>query len=655
MRKDFKPGKIEILLAALFCGLFIYQAVLGIYANSITFDEPVYLSGGMNILRNSDYRFNSEAVVLPQLLEAFPAAVSKAVTFPDLADSRTFTQWYFAENYIYGSENDSDFILYSGRFVVLVISLLAGIAVYFWSRKLFGVKAALLSLFLFSFSPTILAHSGIAASDMITSFFFLISLFLVWRMMKKITLFSVLSASFSLGLLFLSKYSAFFFIFVFIGMIAVRIFSANPIDVSILKFKKVIVNKYIKLGSLICCSIVNGIIIFAMIWAFYSFRYSMDNPESPMENKALVWSCLPDASPLVKAVKSVAARHILPEAYLYGFAYTYAHSSNRTSFLNGSYSDKGCWYFFLYAFLVKTNPGLLVILLLSIFIFIKRRKLFYKIIPFLIFIAVYMFFAMTGKMNIGHRHILPVYPMLFIIAGAASTLINFKRGFLIAAPVLLACFWTLSASLSVSPYYLAYFNFIAGGPSKGYKHLVDSSLDWGQGLAALKSYIDENQLAGKKVYLSKIGSVSTEKQNMKALLLPAYFNFTGERIFDFKEGLYCISATMYQLVYYPELARWPPEMDAAFKPLLKVMQTLMPLVDGQADFKNSCKTDKNILLFLRNYSNYRNLAFAKIVLYLHETKRIPDAMPGYSILVFDLSDEEVREALSRPSVPIRHQ
>ena len=58
------------------------------------------------------------------------------------------------------------------------------------------------------------------------------------------------------------------------------------------------------------------------------------------------------------------------------------------------------------------------------------------------------------------------------------------------------------------PHYLAYFNWIAGGPVNGYKHLVHSSLDWGQDLPGLKRWLNEHDLdsTGKTpVYLAYFG------------------------------------------------------------------------------------------------------------------------------------------------------
>ena len=653
MKKKLKIGRAEVLLAAILFLAFVYQVTLGIYANSITFDEPAFLAGGMNILRNSDYRFNSEAVVVPQIFEAFPAAVSKNISFPAIKDSVPYEQWSFAGVYIYASRNSHEFIIYSARFMVLLVGFFVGIVVYLWSRRLFGIRGALVSLFLFSFSPTILAHSGIAASDMITSFFFLISLFVVWHMMRKITLLSILAASIFLGLLFLSKHSAFFFVFVFVIMMTVRIFSENPLVVDIFKKRKVIQDKAFKFTCFICCGIVNAIVIFVMIWASYCFRYSMENPEYSRGNTEYFWQHIPDDSAVLRVVKFAADKHLLPEAYLYGFAYTYAQAKDRPAFMNGFYSNDGWWYFFPYAFLVKTTPGLLALLLASGIIFFKRRKLLYKIIPFLIFIAVYMFFSMTGKMNIGHRHILPIYPMLFILAAAVGTLIDFRSKRLVSILLMLSCAWTLFSAFSISPYYLAYFNFIAGGPPNAYKHLVDSSLDWGQGVSALKTYLEEDAPGGRNVYFSQFGSIPFRTVGLEAMDTLSYFPQPKSMILNFHGGLYCISATMYQLVYYPELAAWTPKMEALYENISAKLRGFLPLIDSQRLSK--MLTDKKISDAFDVYSPYKYLAFGKIILYLHETKRKPDVMPGYSILVFDLSEDEVQRALSSPSVPIKRQ
>ena len=81
----------------------------------------------------------------------------------------------------------------------------------------------------------------------------------------------------------------------------------------------------------------------------------------------------------------------------------------------------------------------------------------------------------------------------------------------IATLILVA--WHALESVNIRPNYLAYFNQLAGGPSQGYKHLADSSLDWGQDLPALKKWLDGQGLqqpGGSGVYLSYFGTARPE-------------------------------------------------------------------------------------------------------------------------------------------------
>jgi len=103
--------------------------------------------------------------------------------------------------------------------------------------------------------------------------------------------------------------------------------------------------------------------------------------------------------------------------------------------------------------------------------------------------AVYLAFAVTGGMNIGVRHILPVYVFLAIpVAGAAWALAQRNRRWLYAV-VLLLVFQAVSV-LHALPAYISYSNEAFGGPANTYKYVSDSSADWGQQLKSVKRYLD---------------------------------------------------------------------------------------------------------------------------------------------------------------------
>jgi hypothetical protein len=97
--------------------------------------------------------------------------------------------------------------------------------------------------------------------------------------------------------------------------------------------------------------------------------------------------------------------------------------------------------------------------------------------------------ASSGRMNIGERYILPMYPYL-LMASAACPLLAAGRGRAVAAAVLGA--HALSSLLAAPGGYISYFNVVAGGREGGHRVLLDSNLDWGQDLPRLARWMKEN-------------------------------------------------------------------------------------------------------------------------------------------------------------------
>jgi hypothetical protein len=90
--------------------------------------------------------------------------------------------------------------------------------------------------------------------------------------------------------------------------------------------------------------------------------------------------------------------------------------------------------------------------------------------------------------DLGVRYVLPVYALLFVLAGALWPAARRLGG---AAPAALVALAGLQAgtALGAHPHYVAYFNPLAGGPRAGPRWLDDSNLDWGQELARLPAWL----------------------------------------------------------------------------------------------------------------------------------------------------------------------
>jgi len=162
------------------------------------------------------------------------------------------------------------------------------------------------------------------------------------------------------------------------------------------------------------------------------------------------------------------------------------------TFLLGKVYPHGLWYYFPVVILIKTTLGLLLLTVLATFATItgkltRHRELFYALAPPVIYLAV----AMMSGMNIGARHLLPMYAFVIIfVAAAAATLAGMNRRWTIICSVLIVAH--VVSSLLVFPNELAYANEASGGPGNLHNLLSDASVDWAQQLFQVKQWQDRH-------------------------------------------------------------------------------------------------------------------------------------------------------------------
>ena len=165
-----------------------------------TFDEIVHLAAGFVYWTQQDYRLDPENGNLPKRLAALPLLALDLVP-PDV-DSENMYQAF-----LYAPENPTGQMLYRSRIMILLMSCILGAAVFFWSRRIFNIKAGLFSLVLYCLSPTMLAHGRLVTSDLAGALFFLLSLWALNRLFFKPGMHSTVLAGLALGGLMVSKMS----------------------------------------------------------------------------------------------------------------------------------------------------------------------------------------------------------------------------------------------------------------------------------------------------------------------------------------------------------------------------------------------------------------------------------------------------------------
>src|SRR5262249_19548349 len=117
-------------------------------------------------------------------------------------------------------------------------------------------------------------------------------------------------------------------------------------------------------------------------------------------------------------------------------------------------------------------------------------------------VFIFAFNSLFNSQDIGVRHVLPAYPLLFIVVSPLVTrpLVKLAHGIRSRAVLTQSAIagaglvWLTAGSLWVAPRYLQFFNELAGGPSNGHHYLVDSNMDWGQDLIRLRRYMDANRV-----------------------------------------------------------------------------------------------------------------------------------------------------------------
>jgi hypothetical protein len=191
-------------------------------------------------------------------------------------------------------------------------------------------------------------------------------------------------------------------------------------------------------------------------------------------------------------VASAARYHLAPESYLAGLLWIKTTSTRETYFF-GKQLPAGVWYYFPVAIAIKTPLTLLALLmagLLSPGVWrLDRRGMTFALLPVVVFLGA----AMLTGMNLGIRHVLPVYPFLILVASAgASWWVTRYRIAAVACAALLA-FQAVSYMRSY-PNEIAYANEAWGGPENLHRYLGDSNVDWGQSLYMVRDYLKQRDI-----------------------------------------------------------------------------------------------------------------------------------------------------------------
>jgi hypothetical protein len=619
-------------------------AILGVVGRSVTSDETAHLTAGYAYWKFSDFRLQPENGNLPQRWGALPLLAAKPHLEPkdDPIEWRISSVWNIAQKFLFERGNNTDFLLLCSRATMLVWSLLGGLLVFGWTRAIWGSTAGLLSLALFCFSPTTLAHGPLVTSDMCAAVCLLAASAGCWRMClqpdpTRVVLFGILT-----GFAFVAKFSAALLLPVFLLIFGATWAAAR----SSAETRRPSWTATRVLAGFGVSMLISG----AVIWLFFGMRFdAVSQTTADFDHFYLPWETINSGEHLWShGVSLIRKLRLLPEAYLYGFSFVMYFSAQRGAFLLGEFSSTGWWWFFPFAFAVKSTVGeLLIATVLAIRGVVAARSLRFSgwqgelrspLWPLLLFAVVYGAFSLTTKLNIGQRHILPLYLVLFILAGG---LFARKATRALKSVALLGLALGAAETIGNNPNHLAFFNRLAGGPENGWHLLVDSSLDWGQDVAPLGRWIQANRRADEPVYVSCFGTADPFYEGTRGQVLAPYYSLgRARRWHELQPGLYCISATMLQDVYGIRPGPWTVQLEKDYQYLTRSAKIAIPTKAWDETIPQYGFHPEHPLWLLDR------LRFARLCQYLKVRK--PDAVINHTQFVYRLSEAEIETFSNKP-------
>ncbi len=629
-----------VTLAVLLALAHAILAVTATTEKSMTSDEIAHLIAGHSYNTLGDYRLQPENGNLPQRWAALPLTLAAPLPPTSLPDWKNADVWRYGHRFFYDQALPTDMFVFAGRAMIALFSAATGLLVFFYSRTHFGWRGAFLSLALFAFCPAFLAHGALATSDVVMTFFFLAAVTTWWRHLEQPGFGGAALSATVLGLSCVSKFSAVILGPIF-ALIAVVWFAGRVQPdgwrAPLLRLARSTAAHVVAAG--------------VIIWVFYGLRFEAFAPalaDGASFNHGWGWILQDMGWPRTLFIQ-LRAWQALPDAFLYGSAFVLQFSQQRGAFLNGDYSLTGWISFFPYTFVAKTTLPFLLLILVGVvagFRSVKAsgiRTVLTRLRPFtplLILFGVYWATSLASHLNIGHRHILPTYPVLFIAAGAFGAWLDFRRPFA-ALLVSFLTVWHGAESCLIRPHYLAYFNRVAGGPANGWRHLVDSSLDWGQDLPGLAKWLNRHA-KHERAFLAYFGTGDPDHEGIRATRLPALPEVGPERPWHpLSAGIYCVSATMLQHVYSSVRGNWTLEREAEYQ-TLRPLEALLLTYQHDPIRRAELLRDAPEVKWKTAWKRYEVLRFARLSHFLRVKPAIANI--GYSILVFRLSDDDVAAA-----------
>lgn len=561
--------------------------------DSLTYDEDAHIPAGYSYLKERDMRLNPEHPPLLKDLAALPLLAIDPVfdtQKPFWSENANDAQWNAGKYFLYGAGNNPDEIIFLSRLPFILIYLLLALFIFRWTRELSGIIGGLVAFFLFALDPNILGHNHLVTTDLGIAAFLVPAFYFFLKFVKNPSWKNTFLFGLVWGILQLVKFSSVLTLPVF-GLMLV-IYPLVKLDA---KGEETRWKEKMKfLGECVGKGLIAFIISLILVWAVYYFNTSAMPKEKLPEIVDYYFNLGQDNAGKAYIRNAVSTLNESPilrplAVYFFGVARVFQRvaGGNMTYFF-GQIDTRGFLAYFPVLFLIKLPLPSLFLIFTAFFIGLGGASIaFFRHFRRLgeysrtiirnhlaeitlgLFALLYVFSSIFGRLNIGIRHLFPIFPLVFILTGKMiadlirkvhdrklKTIFYFSLAALFAALLLEVIF--------VYPSYISYFNQSVGGPKNGYRFVTDSNADWGQDLKRLGSFLDAHPEIDK-IKLNYFGLADPN------YYFPGRFEMWWDAKRPIEEGYYGISTLFLQESLFdtrrPDNAtyRWLQNKNPAFQ------------------------------------------------------------------------------------------
>jgi PQQ-dependent dehydrogenase (methanol/ethanol family) len=428
-----------------------------------TYDEGAHIAAGMEWLQAGSYWYDPQHPPLARVAVALGPMLDGAALEPR-ASLGGRSMWEEG-NALLVAGGHYERRLALARLGVLPFFALLLVVVWAWTRRLYGDGAAVLAVALTATMPQLLAHAGLATTDLPVTATLCWALYAFAQWIERPSRRRTAAFAVAGGLAIVSKFSSLpFFAIAAVLIVLARWLLGEPGTVgdgdapphtTHTRWSWRALRPYA--GPAIAAAIGAGLVV----WATYRFHLALAHGFIPVP-----------APELLDGIRQL-ARH---------------NHEGHAAYLLGQVRHHGWWYYSLVVLAVKTPLAFLALSAIAIGYTVgavRRGLAGWRELAPLLGVAGVLITAMLASIDIGVRHILPIYPLLAIPAAGAVVALwpriphRAPRRIVLAALVV----WQVAAAARAYPDFLSDFNALAGRHPD--RVLVDSNIDWGQDLEQL--------------------------------------------------------------------------------------------------------------------------------------------------------------------------